>query len=100
MAHDQTPTPPPIDAGTIAAVRSALLAYARDPTHTEQLRSTLGDLATEARAKSVRPEKLLVLLKEMWGSIAEVRQARDGAPFEHMLRQLITMCIDVYYGDR
>ncbi|MDQ6927026.1 MAG: hypothetical protein M3154_12445 [Candidatus Eremiobacteraeota bacterium] len=100
MAYDDTPAPERIADDTIAALDAALLAYVRDGVRTSALRLALARLSSEAREKSLRPEKLLVLLKERWAAVIQPRHAFGSSAYETMLRQLVTLCIDEYYGER
>ena len=100
MAPTSDSPPPALDAETIAAVRAALARYAREGNHTDDLRDLLMRVAAEARAKNIMAERLLVVLKEIWGSLPEVRQQSDrGRVSEQntLLQQLITRCIREYY---
>ncbi len=99
MAREFTPSPSPIDDATIAEVRAALELSVREKNHSHLLRGALRTLAVEARAKSMRPEQLLVLLKSVWNAVAEVRYAPNLPEHEAMLRRLIAMCIDEYFTE-
>ncbi|MDQ6831081.1 MAG: hypothetical protein M3081_19640 [Gemmatimonadota bacterium] len=99
MAREFTPSSSPIDATTIAEVRAVLELAVREKNHSHSLRVALKKLAAEARAKSLRPEQLLVLLKSIWGAIADVRYAPNLPEHETMLRQLIGICIDEYFTE-
>lgn len=98
MAHDSTPIPPGLDEETIARVRFALRRYVREGDQTEELRDALHRMAAEARAKSIRAEQLLIILKGIWGSLPEVRYEPRTQPREKMLQELVTICIDQYYA--
>ena len=99
MAHTSDSPPPTLDAETIAAVRAALTRYVREGDHTAELRELLMRVAAEARAKGIMAERLLVVLKEIWGSLPEVRHAERRRITEQnaLLQQLITRCIEQYY---
>ena len=99
MAHTSDSPPPALDAETIAAVRTTLTRYVREGNHTDELRELLMRVAAEARAKEIMAERLLVVLKEIWGSLPEVRQAERARVTEQntLLQQLITRCIQEYY---
>lgn len=99
MAHTSDSPPPALDAETVAAVRSALARYIREGDHTTELRDLLTRVAAEARAKGIMAERLLIVLKEIWNSLPEVRHAERGRLTEQnaLLQQLITRCIQQYY---
>ena len=99
MAHTSDSPPPSLDAETVAAVRAALGRYVREGNHTAELRDVLMRVAAEARAKGIQAERLLVVLKNIWSSLAEVRHADRSALAEQnvLLQRLITRCIEQYY---
>ena len=100
MAHSSESPPPALEAETVAAVRTALARYVREGDHTADLREVLLRVAAEARAKGILAERLLVVLKEIWGALPEVRHAERRTVAEHnvLLQRLITRCIEEYYG--
>ena len=100
MAHTSDSPPPSLDAETVAAVRVALARYIREGDHTPDLRDLLMRVAIEARTKGIQAERLLVLLKEIWGALPEVRRAERSALNEQnqLLQRLITRCIEQYYA--
>jgi DNA-binding NtrC family response regulator len=98
-AHDPTPGPSHMDRQTIEAVRTALVDYVAEPAASERLRLALRALAAEARTKSVLPEQLLIVLKDMWYSLPCVQQLREQADQVRLLQRAVTMCIKEYYAD-
>ena len=99
MAFDSGHTPPSqLDDETIASVRAALRAYLDDSGDPGPLRASLIVMASEARAKAILPEQLLVLLKDLWGSLAEVRRMSDVREQVRMQERVVTMCIKEYYS--
>jgi hemoglobin-like flavoprotein len=99
MAHDSSPTPPAgLAEDTIEAVRNALAHYLRAPGNPAELRAALNRMADEARAKAILPEHLLITLKQIWASLAEVRSVGDVDEQTRMLQRVVTMCIREYYG--
>jgi len=100
MAQTSDSPPPALDAETVAAVRATLARYARDGDHTGELREVLMRVAVEARAKGILAERLLVVLKEIWGSLPEVRYAERSTLHaqQQLLQRLITRCIEQYYS--
>jgi hypothetical protein len=100
MPYTSDSTPPELDAETVAAVRSSLARYVREGNHTEELRDLLMRVAAEARATGMLAERLLVVLKDIWGSLPEVRHADRAALTGQnvLLQRLITRCIEQYYS--
>jgi hypothetical protein len=63
----------------------------------QALREALDTMASEARAKSMLPEQLLIVLKDMWYSLPEVRAIEDSSAQIRLLQRVVTMCIKEYY---
>jgi len=55
--------------------------------------------SAEAREKAVPPEQLLITLKNVWQSLAEVENARDFNQQQRTLQRLVTICIKEYFAD-
>jgi predicted NACHT family NTPase len=98
MAPDSSQSPPGrIDDASLEAVRLALRAYLRDPNDTSALQASLLALSTEASARDILPEQLLVSLKELWNTLPEVRAMTDAGEQVRLLQRVVTMCIREYY---
>jgi hypothetical protein len=99
MAPDSSPPPSSrLDQELLNALRVALRGNGNDAEHASALRASLLLVATEARARDVRPEQLLVRLKEAWSSLPEVRSMRDAKEQALVLERVVTMCIREYYN--
>jgi predicted NACHT family NTPase len=99
MAHDSSPPPSSrLDDELLAALRVALRGSEQDSEHKSALQGTLLRVATEARARDILPEQLLVRLKEIWSSLPEVRAMRDAQQQARLLERVVTMCIREYYN--
>jgi hypothetical protein len=99
MAHDSGPGPAALATETIEAVRSALEQYVDAPVQSNGLQTVLRNLAKEAHDKSVLPEQLLVVLKDVWFSLPSVRRMNDTGDQVQLLQRVVTMCIKEYYAD-
>jgi hypothetical protein len=99
MAHDSTPGRGALDPETVDAVRSALVQYVATPADGEPLRRALDDMASEAHEKSIMPEQLLVILKDVWNSLPSVRAMSDPSEQVRLLQRVVTICIKEYYAD-
>jgi hypothetical protein len=99
MAHDSSPPPAPgLAEETVARARVALSRYLASPdTAGDELRDALDAMATEARAKSMLPEQLLVVLKDVWYALPAVRAIEDSGAQIRLLQRVVTMCIKEYY---
>ena len=99
MAPDSSHTPPSrLDDATVAAVRDALRLYLADNAEPRPLQQALVHMSAEARDKDVRAEHLLVLLKDAWHSLPEVRVMTDTTEQVRLLQRVVTMCIKEYYS--
>jgi hypothetical protein len=87
-----------LDGETVAAVQAALRAYLANAADPGPLRRALVAMAAEARAKSVLPEQLLIVVKDIWSNLAEVRAMPDVREQINMQQRVVTMCITEYYS--
>jgi|SRR4051812_40078700 hypothetical protein len=99
MAHDSGHTPPSrLDDASIDLLRSALRDYLQDSKDPGKLQPSLLHIASEARTKEMLPEQLLVVLKEVWSSLPEVRSMTNTREQINLLQRVVTMCIKEYYS--
>jgi hypothetical protein len=98
MAHDSSNTQSRLDDETLNSVRVALRAYLRDASDPGALQASLLLMANEARTRSILPEQLLIVLKDVWHGMPEVRSMHDTREQIPMLQRVVTMCIREYYG--
>jgi hypothetical protein len=99
MAHDSSPGPRSLTEETIDAVRAALVQYVDLPAGGERLGLALRTKALEARERSMLPEQLLVVLKDIWYSLPGVRAIPEPSDQVRLLQRVVTMCIKEYYAD-
>ena len=98
MAPDSSHVPPgQLDQATIAALQSALRDYVAVGA-SSALPESLVLLADEAREKHILPEQLLIVLKNLWNSLPEVRAMTDSRQQARLLERVVTMCIKEYYS--
>jgi len=62
------------------------------------LQASLLVMATEARTRSILPEQLLIVLKDVWNALPEVRSMSDSRAQIGVLQRVVTMCIKEYYS--
>ena len=99
MAHDSSHPPPSrLDDETVAAVRDALRTYLSRTPQPAALQRALVRMSAEARDRSILPEQLLVVLKDVWGTLPEVRAMTDTGEQVRLLQRVVTMCIKEYYS--
>lgn len=100
-------TPRTIPESTIAALGELLVSMVRDePSANEEglVRSrnevcrAVRNLCEDAHRKRVRVEQLVIAIKQGWSDLHNDHpRARSAGPDE-LLNQVITLCIDEYYG--
>ena len=99
MAQDSSQPPSsPLDDELLRAARLALRGDEHDAEGASALQASLVLVATEARARNILPEQLLVRLKETWSSLPEVRAMHDSHEQARLLQHVVTMCIREYYN--
>jgi ActR/RegA family two-component response regulator len=99
MAYDSSQNPPSrLDDETVAAVRDALRVYLSRSPDAEGLRRALTRMSTQARERSILPEHVLVVLKDVWSHLPEVRAMPETGEQIRMLQRVVTMCIKEYYS--
>ena len=99
MAHDSGHTPPDrLDDASIENLRAALRAYLQDSEDPSLLQPSLLAIASEARARDILPEQLLVVLKDTWSGLPEVRSKMNSRQQVNLLQRVVTMCIKEYYS--
>lgn len=98
MAHDSGPGPHALTEETIAAVRAALVQYVGAPARGDDLGAALRGMAAEAHDRSMLPEQLLIVLKDIWYSLPNVRSMSDSSDQVRLLQRVVTMCIKEYYA--
>jgi len=99
MAYDSSQPPSSrLDDALLSALRLAMRGYLKDAEDPTALRASLVLVASDARARAILPEQLLVTLKEVWSSLPEVRAMSDSGQQVRLLQRVVTMCIKEYYG--
>ena len=100
MAYDSSQTPPSrLDDATLNAVRAALRSFLGNGHDAAVLQRALEQLSTDARAHGMLAEQVLVVLKDLWQALPEVRAVPDSAEQVRLLQRVVTMCIREYYRD-
>ena len=87
-----------LDEASIDAVRASLRAYLQDSQDPAALQASLLTFASEARSRSIMPEQLLIVLKDIWSGLPEVRSMSDARAQTSLLQRVVTMCIKEYYS--
>ena len=77
-------------------IRCALRAEARGEGPAGELRERLRLLCDRANASGLRPEQLLVILKDGWRESPEARRL-TGRRASDVLARVVTLCIHEYY---
>lgn len=97
MESDSRSSASRLDDETVAAVRAGLREYVANTANPAPLRSALETMAADALRKGMLPEQLVVLLKDLWGNLAEVRLLSDAGERVRMQQRVVTMCITEYF---
>ena len=71
----------------------------RGDNPTPELSEVLQRVAREARERNVRPEVLLVTLKQLWNSLSDNMRPQSADQFERVRQNLVTLCIKAYYAE-
>ena len=98
MAHDSTPNHPELDEASVDALESALEKYLVGAKEIATVQPALRRIAAEAREKKMTAEQLLVLLKDIWFRLPQVRKTAEGESQTRMLQSIVTLCIREYYS--
>jgi hypothetical protein len=98
MAHDQSAPRPDLSTAAIANLRQALSDFLTNPADTSKLDGALRSLTAEARDKHVHAEQLLIVLKDLWYGLPQVRETPAGDAQNTLLQRVITQCIRQYYS--
>jgi hypothetical protein len=99
MAYDSSQDPPSrLDDETVAAVRDALRVYISKSPDADALQQALMRMSVQARERAILPEHVLVVLKDMWSTLPEVRAMPETDEQIRMLQRVVTMCIKEYYS--
>lgn len=90
------PEPRPLDAHTVERLRQAIHERRQTPAvGDDALRSALETVAAEARERALRPEELIVTLKQV---IDEAPGARPSSGEDRRLREwIVSTCIRAYF---
>jgi len=98
MAHDSTSNGPELSTESIVALESALQKYLANQDASVSLEPTMRRIAVEARAKSIRAEQLLIMLKDIWYALPQVARADHVESQNRLLQRVVTLCIREYYS--
>ena len=98
MAHDSSPGPAALEAETLNAVRMALITYVDAPSQPTPLQEALQRMSGEARDKTMLPEQLLIVLKDIWYTLPGVQAITDPNEQVRLLQRVVTICIKEYYA--
>ena len=97
MAFDRAPSTR-LEADTLDALRSVMQRAMQNGGHDQELQSVLARAAAEARDKKIHAEQLLVIMKELWFSLPDLKSADDSERQTKLLQELISRCITQYYA--
>jgi hypothetical protein len=85
---------------TMKELRSALTEQLKRPDGpTPELASLLKRIGREAHDNDVQPERLIVIFKQLWNSLAESLRPQNADQYERVRQRLVTLCIQAYYAE-
>ncbi len=85
---------------TMKELRTALIEQLKQPDGpTPELASLLRKIAHEAHERNILPEELIVVLKQLWNSLAESLRPQNADQYERVRQRLVTLCIQAYYAE-
>lgn len=64
-----------------------------------RLRAEVSTLALAARQAGVEPEKFVLMVKESWTALPEVRGSADVLKTRDLLSGIVTICIHEFFRD-
>lgn len=98
MAHDSSTPRGQISAEAIARLEAALEKYLRSGSDAGDLQAAIRAVSAEARTHSIHAEQILVLLKDLWFGLPQIRSAAPGDTQPELLQRAVTLCIREYYA--
>ena len=103
LAELETMPDPPTDTSVVSASATVgiwrVLNAMRDGWFLEKrLREVARMIATDARARGLRAEQMLVALKRDWPKLLEHRRVPGEAELAMLCERLVTFCIVEYYA--
>ena len=96
MAYDRMPSQR-LEADTVEALRGVMQRAMRRGDHGQELQEILSRAANEAREKEIHAEQLLVIMKDLWYSLPDLRSNETDRQTQ-LLQELISRCITQYYS--
>ena len=94
------PSVSPLSESTMKELRTALAEQLKKPDGpTPELSDLLKSIGKEAHEKSIPPEELIVIFKELWNSLAEALRPQNADQYERVRQRLVTLCIQAYYAE-
>jgi hypothetical protein len=85
-------------AETLAAMERSLTDFLSGAGDEGGVCKALERLATEADARQLKAEHMLLAFKAIWAALPEVQAIRDSAERRRITEHLVKLCIDAYYS--
>jgi hypothetical protein len=102
MARDSADAPPPqpLSPEVVERLRTAVrdLADRNDLEPTDALRQVLQQVASEARAKAMRAEDLVIAFKAILDALPRAETAAARLRQGQLRERLISLCIKAFYA--
>jgi hypothetical protein len=98
MAHDSSAPRRQLSPDAIARLEAALGKYLQSGTEAADLQAAIRAVSAEARQHGIHAEQVLVVLKDLWFGLPQIRSASPGDQQPEMLQRVVTLCIREYYS--
>lgn len=83
----------------LSRLREAIATRLHDPSaDDDDLRGVLHEVAAEARARSLRPEEVIVSLKAVLAQVGSARFPSSPEEQRRLQEWLVTTCIHAYFS--
>lgn len=82
---------------TLRLVQRSLRGYLAGESDDERVCEAFTHLASEADARQLRAEGVLIAFKKIWSDMPEVQSLPAHGDRERILTHLVKLCINAYY---
>ena len=84
---------------TVATLREAIRRRLSAESLDGELLRALARLCAEARAREIRAEHVIIVIKHVWSEVPGATRALPPYEQRQVLERIIALCIDEYYDD-
>jgi hypothetical protein len=87
-----------LDPAIVADLKLVMTRSLESGDHSDDLKAVLARATSDARAKGLQAEQLLIALKELWFSLPQLAASPGSETQTRLLQQLVARCIQEYYS--